>query len=313
MKRDLIIKSTVSIAAFSLAFGVGFSTVNVKGFDSANLNSEKAIAGLDLSLDGLISVGGSDIYAYEMENIIESTTNQDDDSQDTTVEDNKTTDNKTTDNKATVATDKKAAKADKAKADKTAKNDKITSAKAASKKDKNADDSTAADKAAAKKTAQKKVSEYANIGISIANDYVNVRKKNSTDSEIVGKLYRGCAATILKQGKEWVKIKSGDVEGYINKEYLAIGFDAEELVDKYGTKYGTVNTMTLNVREKKSTDCKILTQIPVGETYQIKKEYKEWVKISIDGDDLDGYVAKEYMDITVKFKEAVFVEEEMEA
>ena len=34
-------------------------------------------------------------------------------------------------------------------------------------------------------------SEYANVGISIAADYVNIRKKPNTDAEIVGKLYRG--------------------------------------------------------------------------------------------------------------------------
>jgi len=31
-------------------------------------------------------------------------------------------------------------------------------------------------------------SEYANVGISIAADYVNIRKKPNTDAEIVGKI-----------------------------------------------------------------------------------------------------------------------------
>ena len=96
-------------------------------------------------------------------------------------------------------------------------------------------------------------SEYENIGISVAADYVNVRKKPNTDSKVVGKLYRGSAARIVKRIGDWVKIKSGQVEGYIMSDYLAIGYSAEKMVDKFGTKIATVNTETLKVREAKNT------------------------------------------------------------
>lgn len=162
---------------------------------------------------------------------------------------------------------------------------------------------------------EEKVSEYANVGISIANNYVNIRKKPNTESKILGKLYKGCAATIIKTKDEWVKIKSGSVTGWINSDYLAIGFDAEELVDTYGTKWATVNTTTLFVREKKSTDSTILTMIPLGEEFEVKKVYKEWVKIVVDeGDEADnatvGYVSKDYVDISVTFEEAISIAEE---
>lgn len=152
-------------------------------------------------------------------------------------------------------------------------------------------------------------SEYKNIGISIAQEYVNVRKKPSTESEIVGKLYRGSAAKIVKRRGEWVKIRSGKVTGYINKEYLAIGFSAEKLIDDFGTKWATVTTETLKVREKKSTDCTILTLIPEGETYKVIREDKDWVKIEVD-DTTKGFVAKEYVKIKVRFKKAVSIAEE---
>ena len=67
------------------------------------------------------------------------------------------------------------------------------------------------------------ISPYANLGISIANNYVNIRTEPNTESEIAGKLYNGCATDILGTEGEWVKIKSGKVEGYIKSEYLAIG------------------------------------------------------------------------------------------
>lgn len=161
------------------------------------------------------------------------------------------------------------------------------------------------------------VSEYANVGISVANDYVNIRKKPNTESKILGKLYKGSAATILKTKGEWVKIKSGSVTGYINAEYLAIGFDAEELVDTYATKWAVVNTTTLKVREKATTESITLTLIPLGERYEVLKEKDGWVKILVDegdGEDSEttGWVSSDYVDIEAEFEEAISIEEEQE-
>jgi len=161
------------------------------------------------------------------------------------------------------------------------------------------------------------VSEYANVGISVANDYVNIRQEPSTESEILGKLYRGSAATLLEPAGEWVKIKSGSVTGYINAEYLAIGFDAEELVDTYATKWAVVNTTTLKVREKPSTEAITLTLIPLGENYEVIKEEDGWVKILLDegdgeGAQTKGWVSAEFVDIEVEFEEAISIEEEQE-
>jgi cell wall-associated NlpC family hydrolase len=162
----------------------------------------------------------------------------------------------------------------------------------------------------------KVLSPYVNLGVSVADDYVNVRSKPSTDSEVTGKLYRGCAANILDRLEgDWVKIESGDVKGYIASSFLVTGDDAESMVDKYATKKAEVDTETLNVRERPNTDAKILTQIPQGERYIILKENDEWAKILLgndddNGDDFTGFVSKEHIKIHVKFKKAISIEEE---
>lgn len=175
---------------------------------------------------------------------------------------------------------------------------------------------TSADKALTNILKTEIISPYANLGVSIADNYVNVRSEPSTDSEVVGKLYRGCAADILEYlDGDWVKIQSGDVKGYIASSFLAIGHDAEDMIDDYATKYATVNTQTLRVREKPSTDSSILTLIPEGETYVVLKEQDEWVEILLGTDedtgaDFTGFVSKELINITVEFKYAISIEEE---
>jgi cell wall-associated NlpC family hydrolase len=162
------------------------------------------------------------------------------------------------------------------------------------------------------------ISPYANLGVSKADNYVNIRKEPNTDSEIVGKLYRGCATNILEYLKDdWVKIESGKVKGYIAVNYLAIGQDAEAMVDEYAEKYATVvGTKTLRVREGQGKDTKTLTLIAEGEKYPVLKEHDKWVEILLstdeDGKDYTGFVSKDYIEITVKFKYAVTIEEELE-
>lgn len=68
---------------------------------------------------------------------------------------------------------------------------------------------------------------YDNIAISRVTNYVNVRAQASTGSEVVGKIYNNCAATILDtvdgEGGKWYHIQSGSVTGYIKAQYFVTG------------------------------------------------------------------------------------------
>ena len=162
------------------------------------------------------------------------------------------------------------------------------------------------------KKEEKKVSKYEKTGIATVNKYVNIRKKPSTDSEVVGKLYKGGAATILKTEGDWVKVKSGSVTGYITKQYLAIGEAAEKVAEKYGQVYMTVDTQTLRLREKKNTNSRILTLLAKEEKYEVISYDDEWVKVQLDND-TTGYVSKEYVKVDVEFDHAISIQEEREA
>lgn len=96
--------------------------------------------------------------------------------------------------------------------------------------------------------------QFRDLGISTASDYVNIRKRPSTESKIVGKLYRGAAAKIVAENASWVKINSGSVVGYIRKDLLARDANAQKLAGKFGVAYAFVNkgVTTLNVRSKKA-------------------------------------------------------------
>lgn len=149
----------------------------------------------------------------------------------------------------------------------------------------------------------------ANLAFAKVNSYVNIRSKAREDSKVLGKLYKDSSATILGKKGDWYQVKSGSVTGYIKGDYLITGKSAKEFAEKTGDTYATVNTTTLKVREKASTDATVLTLVPVGEEYKVTKEKKDWVKILID-ESTAGYVSKDFVQLKKVYGQAISVEEE---
>ncbi len=158
-------------------------------------------------------------------------------------------------------------------------------------------------------------SKYSNVAISRVSNYVNVRTQANTTSEIVGKIYNNCAATILAtvdgEGGKWYQIQSGTVNGYIKAEYFITGSAAEKIAKEIGTVYVTINTTTLRLREKASTDSKTLTLLSRDAEYIAIGEEGDFVQIEVDAS-LSGYVHKDYIQETVEFDSAVSLLEEQQ-
>jgi uncharacterized protein YgiM (DUF1202 family) len=152
--------------------------------------------------------------------------------------------------------------------------------------------------------------KYSNIGISIAKEYVNIRKKPTTDSESLGKLYRDSACTIIEEKDGWYYVESGNVKGYTKAELIKTGIPDEEIIQKYGTKKIRVTVDGLNVRKEPSTDSKKITVIYMNEKYPIVEKVDDWYKIKLEDEGLEGYIKCEFSELIVAFKEAVSKEEE---
>lgn len=154
--------------------------------------------------------------------------------------------------------------------------------------------------------------EYANLAIANVTDYVNIRKEPNTDSEIVGKIYKGAVAQVQETAGEendWFHILSGSVEGYIKAEYFYYGEEALEHVDEYVTKYATVVADRLNVRMETDAESRRIGYIDQGEKVKIEEDCGDWLKVSYTDQD-QGYVATEYVNVSEEFVYGISIEEE---
>lgn len=141
-------------------------------------------------------------------------------------------------------------------------------------------------------------------------NYVNIRSKANEESEILGKLYNNAAARILKKEKDWYKVKSGTVTGYIKAEYLITGAEAEKLSNSIGTRVAVVNTTTLKLRDDTNIESPVITLIPMGEELKVKKEAGDWINVLFNGE--EGYVSADYVNLKTEYEEAVSIQEEKE-
>ncbi len=147
------------------------------------------------------------------------------------------------------------------------------------------------------------------------NQYVNIRKEPSQDSEKVGVLYKDCGGDILEQQGDWTKIKSGDVTGWVSDEYLYFGEEAQKEAKEVGILTAYTQTETLRVRKEPSLDSGVLGLLAMGEAVEAVEEQGDWVSISYEG--VTGYVASEYVKVefdldTAESVEAIKAREEAE-
>ncbi len=144
--------------------------------------------------------------------------------------------------------------------------------------------------------------EFSNLVIAKVSDYVNVRSDASEESEIVGKLYDKSVGTFIQEKDGWYEINSGNVTGYVKGEYCVTGSDAVELAKEVGTRFATVTTTTLKVREEASMESAVLGLVPIEEELSVVEEMDGWVKVDIE--EGYGWVSTEYVSLHTEFVKA---------
>ncbi|RHP29469.1 C40 family peptidase [Lachnotalea sp. AF33-28] len=151
---------------------------------------------------------------------------------------------------------------------------------------------------------------YTNLGIANVNSYLNVRKEPKKNGEIIGKMIRFSGCEILEDAGDWYKIKSGPVTGYVSKEYILTGEDAELIAVQEARLRAIVTTESnLNVRKEPSADSKKITKITTDERYDVLNQVNGWIEISLEGNDdgkdmSSGFISADYAEVKYALIEA---------
>ena len=149
---------------------------------------------------------------------------------------------------------------------------------------------------------------FSSLVIAQVNDYVNVRSEASEEGEILGKLYNESVGEYISEKDGWYEIKSGSVTGYVKGEYVVTGNEAIELAKKVGKRIAKVDTETLFVRNEATTDSSVIGYVGQDDQLTVKEDLDGWVQVSIE--EGDGYISKDYIQLSTEFVKAESKEEE---
>lgn len=93
-----------------------------------------------------------------------------------------------------------------------------------------------------------------NIGVAnVESGNLNIRAVPSTDGKLVGKLPKDAACEVIETKDGWCHIKSGEVDGYVSREFLHTGPEATIRAAQLVHTVAIANTDGLNVRQEPNT------------------------------------------------------------
>ena len=141
---------------------------------------------------------------------------------------------------------------------------------------------------------------YTNLGMAVVEGNLNVRKEASTGSSIVGKMTNYAACEILGEENGFYQITSGNVEGYVSKDYIVTGEEALKLAQQEVKEMATVTTEALRIREEASTESRTLAVVNKDDDFVVVEKLDGWIKIEVD--DYEGFISADYAEVEMKLK-----------
>lgn len=151
--------------------------------------------------------------------------------------------------------------------------------------------------------------EYRSLVIAQVDGYANVREEANLEADVVGKLHDNSAATILGEEGNWYEITSGNVTGYVSKDCVVAGEEAQLIGRQIGERIATANS-TLNVFAAMDTTSEALYVAETNETMVVLEELESFIRVSYAG--TEGYVMADSVTLSTKFDKAETLEEEAE-
>ncbi len=168
-------------------------------------------------------------------------------------------------------------------------------------------DKTAEDYALAYERAKNANWGYTNLGISNVDNNLNIRAAAAEDGKLVGKLPKNAACEVLDSDDTWAHIQSGEVDGYVSRDYLLTGVPAKFRAEELAVTVATVTTDSLKVRAEANTDSEVITLVPRGEELEVSAVEGDWVKVFLDDDEV--YVSGEYVEVSAELGTAITMSE----
>ncbi len=147
--------------------------------------------------------------------------------------------------------------------------------------------------------------------IADVRDFVTVRSAPDKGSEALGKLKKGDLAIYNSEVDGWYNITSGNLTGYVSKQYAVRGQDAYDVALRTCNVYATTVGSGLRIRKGASTDSAVVKSVAKGtKLIYISDEGQTEGWVHVRSGAVTGYVSADYVSVDFDFGKAETASEE---
>ncbi len=143
--------------------------------------------------------------------------------------------------------------------------------------------------------------------INVTGPYIEVYALNSENSEVVGRLYENSIADTLEVGKEWTKISSGNVVGFVRTNKLCFNEEAECIATENGGVFATVTDAGADVLSSVQAGTVIYNAKGL-ESFNVIGQNGDYTTIMLK-DGTTGYIQSSLLSIDYGFSSGYTIEE----
>lgn len=150
--------------------------------------------------------------------------------------------------------------------------------------------------------------DYDNKIVSYTSERLCIYEKPELTSEVLGVMYSGSEGEVVEKGKEWSKITSGGITGYVRNVNVLFGKEAEVIASTLGHKTTTAVSGGAAVYEGASLGSSQEGTLAEGSEVEVLDSVNGFFMISYNGE--YGYVLPESVIVNYGLDTAISIEVE---
>lgn len=137
-------------------------------------------------------------------------------------------------------------------------------------------------------------------------------ERGEVPAQVIGHMYAGDVATLVREQGDWFQIISDSVNGYVRREGFARGVEAEKLAGATYVNAVYTNTENVFLYEDFNTDSRALCVLPMGVRYTLMDTGEEMSRIYVPGIG-EGWVLNEEIAVQNERRYAADITNELTA
>lgn len=149
---------------------------------------------------------------------------------------------------------------------------------------------------------------FSDKALSITGPYIDIYALNNDNSEVIGRLYENSIVDTIEVGKEWTKLISGNVTGFVRTKTLCFNEEAEIIAAENGGVHAAVISDIADVYAQADAASVVIYNAAATESFEVTGYNGGFTAIAL-ADGTHGYIPSSLVSVDYGFSSAYTIAE----